>query len=210
MTEEKVKLIKLTRSPKDANRFYAEFDNGDAFSVTVTHIADFGLFTGAEIELERYRELSISAERSKVRARAMRILGTRPMSSGELVEKLTQKGEREVVAVEAAQWLCDMGALNDEEYASMVVRHYAQKGYGTAKIKNELYRRKIPKDMWDTALEAMPESDDTLERLIRNKLKGDSFDRKEIKKVSDMLLRRGFSYDEIRSALRAYTDGLED
>ena len=31
-----------------------------------------------------------------------------------------------------------------------------------------------------------------------------------LKKVSDMLLRRGFSYDEIRSALRRYSEDTEE
>ena len=210
MPDETVKLIKLTQSPRDANRFYAEFNNGDAFSVTVAHIADFGLYTNAEIPLPKYKELSVAAEKSRARARVMRMLGARPMSKGEIREKLIEKGERDEVASDAAEYMEAIGTVNETEYAAMIVSHYAKKGYGVGKIRNELYRRKVPKDLWEEALSTMPETEDTVFTLIEKKLSGKNADRKEIKKVSDMLLRRGFSYEEIKNGLRKFTDGLED
>ena len=46
----------------------------------------------------------------------------------------------------------------------------------------------------------MPETDGTLERLIRAKLKNPS-DRDEVRKVTAAMVRRGFSWDEIRRAM---------
>ena len=210
MADGSVTLLKLTRSPRDENRFYAEFDNGDAFSVTVMHIADYSLYTGAKIPTDRYRTLSIAAEKSRARARAMRILGARMLSKGEIVEKLLQKGERQEVCGDTAEYLESIGAINDQQYAQAIVLHYAKKGYGAGKIRNELYRRRIPKDMWEDAMQTMPDTEESIDRLIASKLAGKICDRKEIKKVSDMLIRRGYSYDEIRSGLRKYADGNED
>ncbi len=210
MPEDKIKLIKLTKSPKADDRFYAQFDNGDAFTVTIAHIADFDLFTGAKLDMDSFRELSYDAERSKVKSRALRMMSTRPMSKGEIVEKLTQKGEREEMAQEVALWLEEIGAINEEDYSRTIVSHYAQKGYGAGKIRNELYKRKIPRDLWDEAMETMPEDESIIDRLVESRLKNREPDRKEIKKVSDMLLRRGYSYEEVRGALRRFVENLED
>ena len=49
-----------------------------------------------------------------------------------------------------------------------------------------------------------------MDRLIQKKCRGDLSDRKEIKRVSDSLLRRGFSWGEVKDALRRYTEMLED
>ena len=201
MAECFTKLLSLTKSQKSNDRFYAKFDNGEGFTVTIAHIADFGLYSGMELSLEQYKKLSFAAERSKVRSRAMKMLGARPMSKGEVVEKLVQKGEKEELAEETAEYLEEIGAIDEEDYSRMIVSHYAAKGYGAGRIKNELYRRKIPREMWDGALSHMPTQDDKIDRLLSAKLRGRTDDRREIKKATDMLLRRGFSYDEIRAAL---------
>ena len=36
--------------------------------------------------------------------------------------------------------------------ARMVVRHYAAKGYGPRKIRDELYRRGVPREFWEDAM----------------------------------------------------------
>lgn len=203
-------LEKLTKSQRSNDRYYAEFDSGEGLSVTVAHIADFGLFTGRELTEAEFNSLKAAAERTEARSRALRMLGTRPMSEGEIIEKLVRKGVDEAVAENVADWLSEIGAVNDEEYAAMIVSHYSSKGYGAARVKNELFKRKVPRELWDGVLEKLPESDDTIDRLISSRLRGAAADRKELKKVSDMLLRRGFSYDEIRSALRRYSEDTEE
>ena len=40
-------------------------------------------------------------------------------------------------------WLVGLGYINDREYAGMVVRHYAAKGYGARRVRDELRRRGI-------------------------------------------------------------------
>ena len=83
----------------------------------------------------------------------------------------------------------------------MCVRHYAAKGFGPGRIRNELYRRGVPRALWDEALEELPEQDDEIDRLLRKKLRGDVNDRDAVKKATDFLYRRGFKYDDIREAV---------
>jgi SOS response regulatory protein OraA/RecX len=59
----------------------------------------------------------------------------------------------------------------------------------------------MPKELREEALNELPENDGTLERLIRARLRNPS-DRDEIRKVSAAMVRRGFSWDEIRRALQ--------
>ena len=92
----------------------------------------------------------------------------------------------------------------------MLVRHYAGKGYGKARIREEMRRRGVDRELWDAALEELPDQSETLDRLIQKKCRGDLSDRREVKRVSDSLLRRGFSWSEVKEALRRYTELLED
>ena len=85
------------------------------------------------------------------------------------------------------------------------MRRCAAKGYGPRRVRQELQRRGIPKELWDMAMEQLPEQDDTIDRLLRSRLLGaDPEDRAALKKASDALLRRGFSWEEIKEAIERY------
>ena len=131
------------------------------------------------------------------------------MSSKELLNRLKEKGESPENAVQTVQWLLDLRLLNDEEYAAMCVRHYAAKGYGPEKIRNELFRRGIPKDLWDNALLSLPEQDDQIDRLLQKKLRSHSPGRDELRKAADFLYRRGFHREEIQAAIQRYCNDSE-
>lgn len=53
--------------------------------------------------------------------------------------------------------------------------------------------------------------DETLDRLVAARLRGiPRPDRKDLKRVSDALARRGYAWDDISAALRRYADSMED
>jgi len=107
--------------------------------------------------------------------------------------------------------LVELRLINDDEYARMLVRHYAAKGYGQRRIRDELYRHKLSRELWDEALEEMPDTEDTIHRLFASKMRGaEPSDRAAVKKASDALLRRGYSWEEIRSALYRYESEYEE
>ena len=138
---------------------------------------------------------------SKTKDRALKFLGMRPFGERELYDRLVEKGETEQNAAAVIAWLLELRLLDDGEYAAMLVRHYAAKGYGPRRIRGELHRRKIPRELWDEALSSLPEQDDTIDKLLRARLRSDEPDRVELKRATDALLRRGFNWDEIKAAV---------
>ena len=137
----------------------------------------------------------------EAKARALKILEKRDVSRKMLIDKLTEKGIPETVAEEVADWLTELRVIDDERYAGLVVRHYAAKGYGERRIKEELYHRGVPREYWEAALEEMPEADDTLERFIRSRLRGAEPSHENLKKIVNALLRRGHSWEDIHAAV---------
>ena len=59
-----------------------------------------------------------------------------------------QKGAEADDAGAAAEYLENIGALDDAAYAAMLVRHYSAQGCGSARIRDELYRRGVPRELW--------------------------------------------------------------
>ena len=145
--------------------------------------------------------------------RALRLLERRDYSRKELILKLTEKGEPLEDAEAVADRMIELGVISDERYSRMLVRHYAAKGYGTCRIKQELYRHGIHTDLWEEAMEELPpppSQDEIIDKLLRSKLRSSEPDQKEIKKATDALLRRGFSWSEISASKQLVLTDCED
>ena len=182
---------------------------GEEIKTTLNVITDLRLYSGRELDEEALKALRAASASALARNRAMELLSRRPMSEKELVDKLIRKGEDEETAADCARWLRENGFLNDESYAAAVARHYAAKGYGPGRVRAELSRRGVDRELWDDTLEAMPENTDKLDRFISSRLT-DPEDRDQIRKVSAALYRRGYSWEEIRSALRRFNAETEE
>lgn len=184
-------------------RFTLVFDDGTELKTTLGIITEHFIHSGMDFDEDAYNELVSACTLALAKARALRIINARPMSREELRKRLVEKGEPPENAEECAEWLCQMGLINDAEYAGSVVRHYAAKGYGASRIKQELRRHGVSRELWDEAMEQMPEQDEYLARFLRSRL-SDPGDRAQVKKVSDALFRRGYSWDQIKHALNEF------
>ena len=162
-------------------RFLAQFDTGEALRTTLAVVTDFHLRSGKELTSQELDALRAASERSRCRQRALRIIGTRAMSVKELTDRLKEKGET---------------PDNAED--------------GVGRIRSELYRRGIPRELWDDALQELPEQDEQIDALLRRRLRSDTPDRDELRRASDYLYRRGFGRDEIRAAIARYQDNFEE
>ena len=191
-------------------RYEILFDDGGKCLTSFTVVADYGLYTGRELTEEEVAAVLSASSLARCKERAMRLIGLRPLSEREIYDKLVEKGESESNAAASVAWLLDLHLLNDADYAAMLVRHYAAKGYGSRRVRDELYRHKVPKKLWDDAMAEMPEADEKIDRLLRARLKSETPDRAELKKATDALLRRGYGWDEIRSAVARYQSEIED
>jgi regulatory protein len=190
-------------------RFSLEMSGGSEIKTTLEVVTDMYLRSDMELSDKELEAVKTASRYSLCKARAMRLINQQAMSKKGLRDKLTEKGEEPDDAEKAADWLEAMGLLNDAAFGGMVVRHYAAKGYGAGRIKNELYRRGVPKELWDDALSEMPVQDDAIDKFVRSRLT-DPSDRAQIKKVTDGLVRRGYSWCEIKEALERFKAELEE
>lgn len=200
-----MKIESLTPSQKVQGRWIAVFADGSKLKLTDREMVDFALYAGLDVPEAAMEQLKDSAGESAARRRAANILSARPLSRKELEKRLTEKGETPAHAAAAADYMEHLGYLNDEAYAKMLAEHYATKGYGPRKIRDELYRRGVPREFWDDALDGLGEPDDALDALVAAKLRSTSRpDRTDFKKVSDALARRGYGWSDISAALCRY------
>lgn len=215
-------IVKLEPSKHVAERWLVWLEDGSFFRVTENEVVSFSLYAGMELSDELYDQLSASAARSAARAKALDYISTRPLSRKELINKLTARPPRgkngrerkptatPETAEAVADWLEDLGYLNDGEYAKTIARHYSAKGYGDRKIQDELFRRGVPRQHWEAALAEAQEPEEGIDDFLRKRFRGRTPDQKDLKRASDALARRGYRWDEIREGLNHYGAGIEE
>ena len=145
----------------------------------------------------------------ETRKKALSLLERRDYGSEELCAKLVEKGAEPDEARAAVRYMVRVGFIDDERYAAMVVRHYAAKGYGVGRVREELRRRKLDRELWDAALAELPEPDETVDALLRAKLRGKAADRDTIRKAGAALVRRGFTWEAVKAATDRYLAEME-
>jgi regulatory protein len=143
---------------------------------------------------------------------ALAAVARRPRSSFELKQLLRRRGYSESDSAGAVARLEDLGYVDDLEYASVVAASVARaKGWGPARVRQELVRRGLSGDVIETALSrAAAEGshpsgniDGALARLLRQR--GTPRGRPERDRMRAALMRRGYSSAEITRVM----EGLE-
>ncbi len=218
-----MKLAKLEPSSRVEGRWLVWLEDGTLLRIGEADVVSFSLYAGMELDETQLDGLRMAQEQAKLKQKALSLLSARPMSQRELERKLSanprkkgmpeegeeQREQRRDMAQQVAQRMAQVGLVNDREYASTVVRHYSRKGYGPAKIRDELYRRGVPRELWDQAMEELNQDDRQLRALVEKKLRGAVPTREELKKVSAYLARRGFGWEEISRVLRQVEEEAE-
>lgn len=205
-----MRIEELKPSKRVQGRWLAVLEDGSILRVGEGEVVDFALYSGKELTDEQVQQLTQSARRSGLKEKTLELLSRKPMSRKELERKLTdwEAGEEECAAI--CDRMEELGFLDDASYAVQVVRHYSQKGYGAHKLRDELYRRGVPRELWEDALAQAADPADAIDAFLVKKLTGKEADRSELKKVSDALMRRGYGWEDISAALRRFGAQTED
>lgn len=203
----RIEAIEPTRSPQGKLRVC--FDDGTKMLILPAVIADLSLCVGLELSEAAMDSLRQSCGEASAKERAVRIISAAPVSRGELLRRLTEKGETPENAELAVAWLEELRLLDDGAVAKQIVRSGAAKGYGAGRIRQMLYEKRIPKQLWAEALNELPPQDDAIDAFLQKRFRGATPDRKELKRAADALLRRGHSWSDIRSALERYSPDAE-
>ncbi len=149
-------------SKRIPGRWLVVLEDGSILRVGENEAADFALYAGRELSDGEAEELQAAARRSGWKAKALDLLARKPQSRRELEKKLAEWGADEAAALSICDRMEELGYLNDAEYAGRIVRHYSAKGFGERKLRDELYRRGVPRELWE---EAMEEAEDPAQAI---------------------------------------------
>ncbi len=198
-----MKIESVAAQPDRAGRYAVKFADGTAMRLYRQTVEDFGLYAGKELTAEEMQKLQISAGQMSAKMRAVRIVSASSVSKADLERRLVQKGESKTNAQQAVDWLAEMDLLDDQKTAEQIVHRCIAKGYGLARAKQALYEKRIPKEYWEAVLADYPDQSDKILAFLQSRL-GTNRGEKELRRAIDALLRRGYSYHEIRAVLNTF------
>jgi regulatory protein len=149
--------------------------------------------------------------------RAMHLLGGRDYGRNELISKL-KNNYSEQTAIAVADLMCEYGYVNDERYAEKLARNYITvRKYGKSRAAIMMSQKGLDRDTIDGALEKYTEDDITAEitEILRKKYADRLFlegieGKKEMQKIIAALARRGYGYNDIKTALYTVRNDLEE
>lgn len=201
--------MKLTYKKGKQDKIHISVDGEYSFTVDETYFLSMGIYNGKEVDSVELNEIIETVNIRRAYNYAVSLLSRRDHSEKELMTKLTQKGYTQG-AEEAIAKLRDGGYVSDERFARLYVRELQTfKKYGKRRIEQELFRKGIDREIIREVLEKTNFDESDLVSLIERKYGRYLSDEKGIAKTINGLLRMGYSYGEIRDALKTINENIE-
>ena len=144
-------------------------------------------------------------EKQKARQVALRRLDRRECSAADISQTLRRKGFSQDIITEVVQDLVERKWIDDEKFASILVRDQALRGKGSKWIQMKLRTQGIQAES-ETISELIQSTTNASElqvaqSLIRRRYPQAKEDPSIAKKAIQALLRRGFTYEIARKAI---------
>lgn len=194
--------MKITAISPQRRKGRANLYIDDSFysGVDVGTLASLGLYEGAEIEPQAIEKLSCEEEYQNCLHHAFQILNSRPQAKNELILKLKKKHTGIAIA-KTIDRLEDLGYINDNKFAKQWVSERS-KTRGKKLLYNELIAKGINKNTIDYALNELDKPD--FLPLFEKKYRDNKSPEENKQKITQFLLRKGFSYNEFLTKLKTF------
>ena len=125
-----MRIERLENSKRKQERVLVHLEDGNILRITGAELLQFGLYQGLDLTPETLAALEAAARRSDTKRRGANMAAGRMLSKKELTSRLTKKGAAPEDAADTADWLEELGAVDDAAYAGVIARHYG--GMATA------------------------------------------------------------------------------
>lgn len=217
-----MKITDISLQAKNPDRVNVSVDGKYRFSLDVFQVGDLGIKIGKEYSEEELAELETESQFGKLYARALEYTMLRPHSSKEIRDYLWRKTrttryksrktgelkERPGVSQEIADRvftrLLEKGYIDDEKFTRYWLENRdLTKGASRRKLISELRAKGVNQSTIENQLATSLRDDaDELQKIIAKKRSRYP----DNQKFMQYLVRQGFSYDDVKSALAENQD----
>lgn len=204
--------MKISHSKGRGKKIHLFIDDEYMLTTDIDFWASHFYKDGSEITEEQWQELVDSVNYKKAIDKCFNLLSRRDHSVYELKTKLLRTVDEKNAEL-ALDRMLELGYLDDEKYARRVVDYLLNKrNMSSSFIKQELYKRGIDADIISSAMqEAHIDNVPSVIELIQGKYNNKLSAENGREKVVAALMRKGFSYSDIKEAFyRIENDEIDE
>lgn len=204
--------MKISHSKGRGKKIHLFIDDEYMLTTDIDFWASHFYKDGSEITEEQWQELVDSVNYKKAIDKCYNLLSRRDHSVYELKTKLLRTVDEKNAEL-ALERMLELGYLDDEKYARRVVDYLLNKrNMSSSFIKQELYKRGIDADIISSAMqEAHIDNVPSVIELIQGKYNNKLSAENGREKVVAALMRKGFSYSDIKEAFyRIENDEIDE
>lgn len=195
------KITELKLQTKNKNRVNLYLDDEFFCGIELETLMKHNLKVGSEIEKEKLEKLQQESDSQVAFTKVLNLISKTMKTKKQLETYLQQKGYAINVVEYVIKKLEEYNYVNDELYASMYVKQESKKS-GINKIKQQLFLKGVAKEIVEKVLSEPLIQENEIENLVNKYMKNREHTQKEFAKLYAYLMRRGFTYEQIKPFLK--------
>ena len=191
-------------------------ESGETFWLTWTQLQEHEPFAvGLEVDTDELRKWLLPRQYPMALNDAVALLAQRARASGEIRQKLRRKLYMEDTIEMVLYKLEKERLMDDEAFARDWAASRARCQIGRSRILRELRMKGITQEMAERALEELDEEEGdeaavALACKLLRRYSGENDERKAMQKMLAAMARRGYGYEDSRSAIEAAIEQMEE
>ena len=183
---------------------------GEVLELDKDIVLENGLCKGTVLDEEKIKEYKHDSDYRRAKGRALWYLDRMDHTEKALFEKLIKAGFSKRISAEVLAKLCELGLIDDRRYAERFAARCMENNISKREATQKMLLKGIPYELIKEVL-SETETDEAAQiaALLRGKYANKLSQEGGVEKVYAALARKGFSFSNIRAALKEYSEELE-
>ncbi|MBQ3548095.1 MAG: regulatory protein RecX [Clostridia bacterium] len=195
LQKDKLHLTKLTLS------------NGEEVLIDNDVCREHYLKKGDELSNEKLNDLVFESQYQRAKSRAVWYLDRKDRTSKDLYNKLCLAGFDKKASAKVIARLVEVGLIDDRRFAENYAERLLDSNVSKREALQKLLQKGVPYDMAkDVLSETDTDENEQIEALLNKKYRTKLMADNGVEKVYAALIRKGFSYEAVKTALKNYTE----
>ncbi len=202
-------ITEITPQIKNHERCNIYLDGEFFCGMSLLTVMKNRLKTGMRVDETVIEDLQFQTEKDSALDKAMTLLSGCEKTEKQVKDYLKGKGYTEKVITFVIDKLVGYGFLSDGDYAKRYANAYSQKK-GAMLIAIELKRKGVSEATAEKAATSIGDQTEIVKQIAVKYMKNKDLDLKNKQKLYRHLLSKGFTYDEVKSAIDAFFSSVDE
>jgi regulatory protein len=187
------------------------FENGTSLMLDSEYCVEQGIFPDTFIDEEQEKKHKNNSDIKRAKSLAMWYLSRADHSEKALRDKLKRAGFNIGAVNTAINRMKELSLIDDEKLAFRLAPLLLSANNSPRQAVEKLVLKGISRDLAKAAVgETENDPKEQIENLLKGQYRNKLSNEKDIERTFNALIRRGFSFSDVKSVMRKITSSLDD